>query len=118
MNQANNNTEQYVEIDERWKNIMLKIGREQSEIFAKNPDVYVDILITTEGTRLLMRWIYHFMICRKIIIPIEEYSSEQKQQIWDLVLEKCRDKCQNKTKLIEVSKVFCLIDYFLNQQQL
>lgn len=115
MSEQDNPHLKYLEADKRWKNLMLKIGRAESARFSADPDKYAEFLVTTEGARLLMRWIYHYMVCKKIILSIEEYSQEQKQEIWDFVLEKCKDKCQNKTKLIEVAKVFCVIDYFLNE---
>lgn len=105
----------YAEADEKWHQVMVKVGRAESQRFATNPESYTDILITAESVRLLMRWIYHHMVSRKKIKPIEQYSQEERQEIWDLVLEKCKAKCQDKQKLIEVAKVFCLIEYFLNE---
>ena len=60
-----------------------------------------------------MRWVYHHMVNKKKIKSLEQYSEKEKKEIWDLVLEKCRESCQDKKKLIEVAKVFCVIDYFL-----
>lgn len=115
MNNKDHGKNKFTEIDERWHSLMQKIGREESQRFAINPDSYTEILVTAESVRLLMRWIYHHMVSRKIVKPIEHYSQEEKQEIWDLVLEKCRDKCQNKSKLIDVAKVLCVIDYFLKE---
>ena len=103
------------EYAEWWHKIMLNVGRKQTAIFEKDPDVYVDLLMATNCTRHLMKWVYGHLTCKKVIKRLEDYSTEEKQEIWDLVLDKCKAKCQDKTKLIEIAKVFCAIDYFLKE---
>lgn len=117
MNEEDESINIPADADERWHALMQKIGREQAQRFANDTESYTDILVTAESVRLLMRWVYHHMVGKKKIKPIEQYSQEEKQEIWDLVLEKCKAKCQNKKKLIEVAKVFCAIDYFLNENK-
>lgn len=109
--------DKFIEADERWHALMLKIGREQTQQFDKNPDKYADLLVSVESVRLLMRWVYHHLVNKKKIKRIEDYSQEEKQEIWDLVLEKCKAKCQDRKKLIEVAKVFCALDYFSKEQK-
>lgn len=101
--------------DERWHQVMARVGREETKRFESNPDGYINSLIELKSVRLLMRWIYHHMVSKKKVIAIEKYPLKQKQEIWDFVLEKCKSKCQNKTTLIEIAKIFCLIDYYINE---
>lgn len=105
------------EAEERWKLLMIRIGRQQAMQFASNPQSYVDILVTTESVRHLMKWVYCHLVKHNTIQRIEDYAQEEKQEMWDLVVEKCSDKCRDKTKLKEVVMVFCAIEFFINENK-
>lgn len=112
-----NQTNPYLEADERWVKLMLKIGRENTERFNNNPHIYTELLVTAQSTRHLMRWVYHFLMGKKFIEPIEKLPQDQKEDLWNLVLEQCLKYTRDKKVLKEIAMVFYAMNYF-NQESL
>lgn len=95
---------------------MMKTGRKMTATFDEDNELFTMALIRTSGTRHLMRWIYKHMVLKKRIKPLEEYSAEEKQEIWGFVSEVCLNKTTDKTIKKEICMAFCVIEYFLKEK--
>jgi hypothetical protein len=62
-----------------------------------------------------MRWVYHYLVNKGIIVAIEKLEQKQKEDIWEFVKEVCEGKTTDKVKMLEIAKVFYLMEYFLNE---
>lgn len=95
---------------------MIRTGRKMAVTFEDNNIAFTDALILTRGTRGMMKWIYHHMVRRKMIIPIEELDKESKKQTWAFIREVCAGKTNDLSVMKEVTMAFYVIEYFINNK--
>jgi len=106
--------DKYQQIDEIWHQCMMSVGRKQTQWFEENNQNYVDVLIYTNCSRMLMRWIYHHLVNRKMLVPIEKLDRDVKEKMWAFIKEICSGKTDDLEKMKDIARVFYTIEYFLN----
>lgn len=107
----------YQKADNDWRQCILRVGRKETAVFEANNIGYTEDVITGNARRHLMIWIYHHLVCYKLIQPIEKLDKEVKQQMWGFILEIWDEKVKDKKKMIETCKVFYAIEYFINENK-
>jgi len=105
--------DKYQEADHRWKELLWKIGRRETEEFEAKSMLYTDNLIECNARRELMLWIYRALIMYKGLTKVEDLETEVKQKMWLTVKDLCAGRVEDKQKLIDICKVFYAIEYFL-----
>jgi len=108
----------YQKADKDWHECMLRVGRGQTQFFEQHNVEYTEVLIHTNCTRSLMKWIYQHLVGRKMLVPIEKLDSDVKAKMWAFVKEICAGKINDVEKMKDIARVFYTIEYFLNQQNI
>lgn len=99
-----------------WVECMMRIGRKEAAFFENDNILYTESLIQTNCRRMLMAWVYSTMKGAKKIIPLEALQKEEKQEIWDFILDITNGKKRDKKVMLELAKTFYVLEYFLNEK--
>lgn len=108
--------DKYQQADHNWKELLWRIGRRETEEFESKSILYTNNLIECNARRELMCWIYRSLVCYKNLIPIEKLDSDVKQKMWLTVKDLCAGRVEDKKKMVDIARVFYVIEYFLNEQ--
>jgi len=109
--------DKYLQASHDWKECLWGIARKELEVFEGNNEAYVDNLIYCNCRRHLMVWIYAYLVGCKKAPRIENLDPEVKQQMWGFVKEICAGKTEDKTRMVEISKTFYVIEYFIKESE-
>lgn len=108
--------DKYQKAQHDWEQLMWRIGRDEKDYFEIDNEFYLDSLIRLPSRRSLMCWIYSDLCFAKKIVRMESLDKETKKRMWDNIRAMCDGKTDDKKILIQLCKVFYVIDYFLNEK--
>lgn len=109
--------DKYQAIDRSWLECMMRIGRKETAYFEQDNIEYTNQLTWYKSRRKIMEWVYNTLVSAKKIGPIEKLEPDVKKQMWGFVNEICVGKGVDQKVKIEISKVFYIIEYFLNENK-
>jgi len=111
--------DKYQKAHHDWIECLCRIGRSQTETFEEDNMRYVDLLTAPVGglRRSIMLWIYNDLSKNGRFERIENLDAGTKKQMWATIKEICAGKTEDKEMLIEITKIFYVIEYFLNEKK-
>jgi hypothetical protein len=98
-----------------WNDLMMRTGRKMTKTFEDNNVSFTDAIILTGGTRGMMKWIYHHLVKRKKVTPIEDLDIDSKKEMWNFIREVCLGKTNDLVIMKEVAIAFYALEYFINE---
>lgn len=107
--------DKYQQADHNYKEVLWKVGRRETEEFEAKSMLYTDNLIECNARRELMIWIYKALVAYKGLTRIENLEPDVKQKMWLTVKDLVAGRLNDRQKLIDICKVFYVIEYFLNE---
>jgi len=99
-----------------WEQLMWRIGRDEKDYFEIDNEFYLDSLIRMSSRRGIMCWVYSDLCFAKKIVRMEALDKETKKRMWDNVRGMCEGKTDDKKIMLQLCKVFYVIEYFLNEK--
>lgn len=96
---------------------MERIGRKEAAYFENDNIGYTEEIISFNCRRSIMVWVYSELKKNNKIVPIENLAPEDKNNMWGFIKEICAGKTEDQKRMIEVCKVFYVIEYFLNENK-
>jgi hypothetical protein len=108
--------DKYQQADHDWQECLWKVGRRETEEFEAKSILYTNNLIECNCRRNLMCWIYTALVMYKGVTRIERLDKDVKEKMWLTVKDLCAGRVNDKLKMVEIAKVFYVIEYFLNEQ--
>lgn len=109
--------DKYQQADADWLACMERIGRKEMAYFENDNVGYTEEIINLNCRRGIMCWVYSTLKQHKKLVAIEKLEKDVKKQMWAFVLEICAGKNADTKRMIEVAKVFYVIEYFINEKQ-
>lgn len=109
--------DRYKEIENDWDNCMCRVGRKLTNSFEMDSVGFTNILITTNATRLLLRWIYSHLVYKRGLKPIEKLDQDVKFKMWEFVKEICAGKTNDIVRMKEIAIAFYVIEYFIHENK-
>lgn len=91
---------------------LIRIGKEQADIFKDNNIVYVECLVKFTSVRHLLCTLYVHLVGINKIFPIENISQEYKEDLKSFTREINKDRLQS-TDAIELAKSLYVLNYLL-----
>ncbi len=109
--------DKYQQADANWLACMERIGRKEAAYFEEDNVGYTDEIVRLNCRRGIMCWVYSELKKHKKIVPIEQLSAEDKKHMWGFIKEICVGHTEDTKRMIEVTKVFYVIEYFINENK-
>lgn len=108
--------ERYNKWHEGWLDLMWSIGRKELGYFEEDAMGYTTQIVSLKCRRNIMLWVYQHLVRYRGLTAIEKLDPEVKNKMWETIKDICAGKTENKKLMIEVCKVFYVIEYFINEQ--
>lgn len=108
--------DKYRQLDLDWLACMERIGRRETFWFEQDNVDYTNQIVELNCRRGIMCWVYSELKRHKKLVPIEKLEPGIKNQMWGFIKEICAGKTDDQKRMIEVAKVFYVIEYFLNEK--
>jgi hypothetical protein len=108
--------DKYQEAERRWLECMERIGRKETAYFEDNNLGYTEEIIKMGCRRMIMLWVYSELVRNKKLEPVEKLAVDVKTHMWAFIKEICAGKTEDTKRMVELAKVFYVIEYFLNEQ--
>ena len=83
--------------------VTISLARVMIELFEKMPKTFNEVLVTGTVHRSIMLSIYRLLVKEGTLLPIEEITPEQKNEIWNRAKTIIAGR-MNKEQCIEVIK--------------
>jgi len=99
-----------------WLEAVWRVARKELSVFEGNNLGYTEDLIFCNARRHFMVWIYNYLVGSKKAPKIEDLEKEVRTEMWAFVREVCAGKTKDKARMIEIAKVFYVLEYFINEK--
>lgn len=109
--------DKYQQAEYDWLQCMIRIGQKETSAFENDSVGYTDQIVSMNCRRGIMVWVYSELKRHDKIKPIENLEPADKKQMWGFIKEICAGKTDDQKRMIEVAKVFYVIEYFININQ-